>query len=387
MPAELLRGRGDSLTSNEPSFFPSKTHSEAADILIRAVTHVAVSALLIGEIGTGKTTLCKRLKDEFNFITIYINDPFVTPILLVQRIFKELGVSVGNRSLPELIEMLKKDLGPLNKTGQTVVLLIDDAHALSLPVLELISFLSADHQLLRVILTGQPVLVTILQHPRLSSLNQRLGIRYHLRRMDRADTFGYVFHRLADFGSSDRSLFSRGALNIIWRASGGTPRLINHLCDRALFETHPGKRREIGKWALTKVAKDPLYRPLLGFPPKCGLTTRSALVGLALVCFFCLSLSLSRFDFHRMFSSHILSRAAGFIERLDRGQTIPFSKERRTFVRLPVSLSMNDEAAPRQVLISALGSMEPPHTVQLGGRPERLPSSLSTPGTTNPTPL
>ena len=138
---------------------------------------------------------------------------------------------------------------------------------------------------------------------------------------------------------------------------------------------------------MKKVTKDPLYRPLLGFPPKCWLTTRSALVGLALVCFFCLSLSLSRFDFHRMFFSHISSRAAGFIERLDRGQTIPFSKERRTFVRLPVSLSMNDEAAPRQVLISALGSMEPPHTVQLGGRPERLPSSLSTPGTTNPTPL
>jgi len=80
MPAELLRGRGDSLTSNEPSFFPSKTHSEAADILIRAVTHVAVSALLIGEIGTGKTTVCQRLTPIFarQQAVIGVSDFFLT---------------------------------------------------------------------------------------------------------------------------------------------------------------------------------------------------------------------------------------------------------------------------------------------------------------------
>ncbi|MGE5312129.1 MAG: AAA family ATPase, partial [Nitrospirota bacterium] len=157
MDAELLRGKGVSFTSNEPSFFPSKTHSEAVDILLHAVSHVAVSALLIGEIGTGKTLVCRRLQEKSDFISIYINDPFMTEMVLVQRTLRELGVSVGDRSLPELIEMLKKHLVSLNTRGQTVVLLIDDAHALNLAVLELIAFLSAEHQLVRVIFAGQPL--------------------------------------------------------------------------------------------------------------------------------------------------------------------------------------------------------------------------------------
>jgi hypothetical protein len=115
-----------------------------------------------------------------------------------------------------------------------------------------------------VVLVGQSELLEILNHPQLASLNQRIGVRYQLKGLDRDDTCRYVLHRLKKAGCTIDALFTHGALDGVWRASGGRPRLINLLCERALVETYRRGKKRISRRDVGAVVGDPLHRTLFG---------------------------------------------------------------------------------------------------------------------------
>jgi len=172
-------------------------------------------------------------------------------------------------------------------------------------------------------LAGQPLLLDTLKQPRLQSLNQRIGLRYHLARMDRADTVDYICHRLAKAGCTNQSLFSTGALDTIWKKSHGTPRLINQLSERALNEAYRRGKKGVGRRQVNRVADAPLYQPLFAARTK-HWSMRTAFAGTAMALFVGVSFGLWYFGL----GSKYLPIMTGKINQV--------TAERRTLIKKPI---------------------------------------------------
>jgi general secretion pathway protein A len=206
---------------------------------------------LTGEIGTGKTTVCRALLDQLpsEVDVAMIFTPRLTAVELLAAVGQELHVEVpaGTTSVKQLVDALSKKLLDAHARGRRTVVIIDEAQNLSTAVLEELRLLTnietTREKLLQVILIGQPELAELLQRPELRQLGQRVTARYHLRPFGFAETKGYVAHRLEVAGQREM-LFTRPALWLVHRRSGGVPRLINNICDRALLGAFAkGKRR------------------------------------------------------------------------------------------------------------------------------------------------
>ena len=241
--------------------------------------------LLLGEVGTGKTNMCYHLHNHEGYSSAYLNYPFLTENEFLESVNKELGVPVGDGSRRRNRAELQDYLLQQQNKGNPVVIIVDEAHRLGIPILDEILILSnlqvADGHLLQIILAGQPLLLNTLKQPRLQSLNQRIGLRYHLARMDRANTIDYICHRLAKAGCTNQSLFSPGAMDTIWEKSLGTPRLINQLSERALNEAYRRGKKGVGRRQVNRVADDPLYQPLFTARAK-QWSTRTAFASTAM---------------------------------------------------------------------------------------------------------
>lgn len=253
----------------DPAFFySSKNHRKVLATLSQAIHDRSGLILLTGEIGTGKTTICHNIAGLAGLDSCYLYNPLVTELEFLTKINSDLGIFSESSSGNELLDALRGHLERQCDAGRVVVIFVDEAHRLGVGLLEQILILSnlqrSEAQLLQIVLSGQPELLGMLRHPRLASLNQRIGVRCHLWGMNRSDTFRYINHRLDKAGCTIHPVFTPGSLEAIWRASRGTPRLINQLCDRALAEAyHRGKKR-IGSTEVHRVSKDPLYRSLYG---------------------------------------------------------------------------------------------------------------------------
>jgi outer membrane protein OmpA-like peptidoglycan-associated protein len=203
----------------------------------------------------------------------------------LESVNKELGIPVGDGSRRRNRAELQDYLLRQHNKGNPVVIIVDEAHRLGIPILDEILILSnlqvADAHLLQIILAGQPLLLNKLKQPRLQSLNQRIGLRYNLARMDRANTIDYICHRLAKAGCTNQSLFSPGALDAIWEKSLGTPRLINQLSERALNEAYRRGKKGVGRRQVNRVADNPLYQPLFAARAK-HWSMRTAFAGTAM---------------------------------------------------------------------------------------------------------
>jgi general secretion pathway protein A len=197
--------------------------------------------VLTGDIGTGKTTLCRALlgRVDSRVKTAVIFNSFLTEEELLESILQDLGLATKGRSRKKLIDELNKFLLSQLSEGNHVALIIDEAQNLSVPVLEQIRMLSnletEKEKMLQIILLGQLELVEKLQSPELKQLNQRVAIRYRLLPLTRAEMEGYIYQRLLVAGAQGNVTFSTPALNEIYEFSKGIPRLINLLCDRALL--------------------------------------------------------------------------------------------------------------------------------------------------------
>ncbi|MFZ7127479.1 MAG: AAA family ATPase [Desulfobacterales bacterium] len=231
-----------SLTPDPDFLFMSRDHRDALAHLLFGIRESSGFVQLTGEVGTGKTTLCRYLLGrvpEGVDVALILN-PRQTASELLSSICDELkiGYPEGCRSIKLLVDRLNRYLLKRHAEGRRTVLIIDEAQNLAPEVLEQIRLLTnletATTKLLQVLLIGQPELRAVMRRPDLRQLSQRIIGRYHLTPLSRDETAAYVRHRLRVAGCA-ADLFTRGAHRAIYRRSGGIPRLVNVLCDRALL--------------------------------------------------------------------------------------------------------------------------------------------------------
>jgi general secretion pathway protein A len=225
----------------DPRFlFMSDQHREAYDHVLFGVRERKGFVQLTGEVGAGKTTLCRAVLEELGpgYVTALVLNPCLTADQLLRTILRELRLpDEGDRVA--CLETLNRFLLEQLSAGADVVLLIDEAQDLSAENLEqvrLLSNLETDQRkLLQIVLIGQPELRDKLNDPTLRQLRQRITVRYHLTPLSRREIERYIGHRLQVAGGNGRPDFTRLAMSAIHRYSGGVPRLINAVCDKALL--------------------------------------------------------------------------------------------------------------------------------------------------------
>ena len=227
----------------DPRFvYMSERHREALGHLLYGLVEGGGFVQLTGEVGTGKTTICRTLLCQLpdNVDVALIFNPKLTAPELLQSICEELRIALPENlvSTKALVDLLYAYLLEANGTGRRTVLIIDEAQNLSSDVLEQVRLLTNletnDNKLLQVFLIGQPELRELLARDDLRQLAQRVTARYHLEPLTRAETVQYIYHRLSVVGCR-RRLFTPWALRRVYRYTGGVPRLVNSLCDRALL--------------------------------------------------------------------------------------------------------------------------------------------------------
>ena len=239
-----------SLTPDPKYLYRSPSHAGAFELLQYAIRRREGFVVITGDIGTGKTTLCRALLEEIDrtTYTALVLNPFLSEEDLIKRILQDFGVvsreeikggAFRHATKQELIDALYDFLLGLVPLKASAVLIIDEAQNLPLSVLEQIRILSNletdKEKLLQIILVGQLNLQTLLRSPELRQLDQRVSIRYQLEPLDRDGVSGYVAHRLAIAGGSGSVGFTTRALDTVHRLTNGIPRLINLVCDRALL--------------------------------------------------------------------------------------------------------------------------------------------------------
>jgi general secretion pathway protein A len=259
------------ITPNPRFLFMSTQHREAFAHLIYAVESRAGFIELTGEVGTGKTTLLRtflnRLDSEGHRTALIFN-PCLSSLELLTSINREFGLPWENGSRMELLQELNGFLLAQKAAGRSVVLVMDEAQNLSAEVLEqlrLISNLETEtDKLIQIVLSGQPELLAILARDELRQLNQRITVRYHLLPMGYDSTRRYIDHRMELAGRFRAAEFTSAALKRIFRFSGGVPRLVNIVCDRALLIGYSEEERVISGAMVAQAVSELLGRAPYG---------------------------------------------------------------------------------------------------------------------------
>ncbi|HVE55030.1 MAG TPA: AAA family ATPase [Ramlibacter sp.] len=268
--------------------FMSGQHREALAHLLYGVQGGGGFVLLTGEIGTGKTTVCRSFLEQVpaHCNLAYIFNPKLTVLELLETVCHEFGVGVAPPA--QRAATVKDYLDPLNAfllrshaQGRNNVLVIDEAQNLSADVLEQLRLLTnletSERKLLQIILIGQPELRDMLARPELEQLAQRVIARYHLGALSEAESAEYVRHRMEVSGLQRPLPFDRAALRNVHRATGGVPRRINLLCDRALLGAYANGDGQVTRGIVRKAATEVFPR----VPVAARAWPRTALAGLA----------------------------------------------------------------------------------------------------------
>jgi general secretion pathway protein A len=249
-----------SLTPDPKYLYRSESHANAFDLLQYAIRRREGFVVVTGDIGTGKTTLCRALLEQIDrtTFTALLLDPFLSEEDLLKRVLLDFGVisreeikagALTGVTKHELVDALYDFLLGLIPLQASAVLIIDEAQNLPVHILEQIRILSNletdKEKLLQIVLVGQLNLQTLLRLPRMRQLDQRVSIRYELKPLDAEAAAAYVAHRLMIAGGSASVSFSAKALQDVHRLSGGIPRLINLICDRALLAGYSCREHRI----------------------------------------------------------------------------------------------------------------------------------------------
>lgn len=255
-----------SITPDPAFLYLSAHHREALGHLLYGTGEHGGFVQLTGEVGTGKTTLIRALlaQDIEDVDIALCLNPRLTATEFVAAICDELGIEYPREaSLKTLVDVLNAHLLETHAAGRRTVVILDEAQNLSREVLEQVRLLTNlethKHKLLRIILVGQPELAEQLQRPDLRQLAQRITARYHLHSLDRRETRAYIRHRLERV-SGDPHLFTSAACAAVYRRSGGVPRLINIVCERALMGGYSRDRRRIDAATVRRAARETLPR-------------------------------------------------------------------------------------------------------------------------------
>jgi len=263
--------------------YMSTGHREALAHLLYGVKSDGGFVLLTGEVGTGKTTVCRCLLEQIPEDTsvAFIINPKVTATELLASICDELEISIARdeTSIKTLVDAINHYLLEANRDGRRVLLIIDEAQNLAPEVLEQVRLLTNletnRRKLLQIILLGQPELNDLLDRPELRQLSQRITARYHLAPLNRAETRAYIKHRLRVGGDSDNP-FPDLLLTTIHRVSHGIPRLVNVICDRCLLGAYANDRKKVTSAILNQAVKEVMAKKLLIRPLTLALTAIAA---------------------------------------------------------------------------------------------------------------
>jgi len=235
--------------SPDPQFlYLSKQHARAKAYMESTIWFTDGFVVITGEIGSGKTTLVESFLKEVpaDVVVAQINQTQVSAIDFLQAVLVQFGFSPFKMRKGELISTLNNFLIEQYAAGRKVLLIVDEAQNLSMRVLEEIRMLSGvettKEKVLRIILAGQPELNHKLDDPALEQLAQRVRLRFHLQNLTEAETRSYIQHRLDVAGAGDRELFTPDTFPVIFRYSGGVPRLVNTLCDTAMMAAYAAER-------------------------------------------------------------------------------------------------------------------------------------------------
>lgn len=250
----------------DPKFlYLSGKHREAIDLMGFGVSGRKGFMLMTGEVGTGKTTLCRALLEKLPEATesALILNPVVSDHELLKTITADFGLSVLEDTVKAHLDALNGFLLRTSASGGNAVVIIDEAQNLSPSTLEMVRLLSnletEKEKLLQIILAGQPELKTKLAMPGLRQLNQRIIVRHNLDPLDHAETGEYINNRLKVAGGADSVGFTVEAVSIIHEKTGGIPRMINIVCDRALTAAFVEERRCVDA-SIARKAVDELER-------------------------------------------------------------------------------------------------------------------------------
>jgi general secretion pathway protein A len=290
-----LQEKPFAITPDPRYLYLSERHAEALAHLLYGINEAGGFIQLTGEVGTGKTTVIRSLLEQLpgHADVALILNPRVTPAEFLLTICEELHVPVpepGRGSTKVLMDLLGRHLLDTHARGRRVVLIVDEAQNLSTQTLEQVRLLTnletATTKLLQIILIGQPELRELLDKPELRQLAQRITGRYHLNPLSAEESAAYVKHRMRVAGAT-AEVFTPAALREIHRLSGGVPRIINVVCDRALLGAFTQEDHRVGgalvRQAASEVYGRPVPAPWLKWGTAAAVAAAVALVAVGLV--------------------------------------------------------------------------------------------------------
>ncbi len=258
-----LTERPFGITPDTSFVYSATAHQEALNTLLIGLGSGEGFIKITGEVGTGKTLLCRRflttLGDEY--FTLYLPNPSIGPMQLLLAVAEELGLVLNaSESQFQLIKHINRRLLDLSRQGRIVVCCVDEAQAAPLESLEALRLLSnletEKHKLIHIVLFGQPELDQNLANPSVRQLLQRIAFHYHLSGLRRDEFEHYLHHRLTVAGYQGGPLFSRAAANDLYRYSRGIPRLVNILANKSLLATFGEGRRMVQTRHVQAAARD-----------------------------------------------------------------------------------------------------------------------------------
>lgn len=248
-------------------FFESDSFKDALNVLLIAIRSGEGFVKVTGEVGTGKTMLCRKLLNclEDEYVTVFIPNPFLTPSLLRMAIADELGVEYSmdmsnDITSYRLMSDITKQLMEYNKKGKQVIVCLDEVQAMPVETLEALRLFSnietEKSKLLQIVLFGQPELDDRLNKKCNRQLKQRISFSYRLEPVDRKCISGYINHRLHTAGYSGGELFTKKAIDKIHKSSMGVPRLVNTLCNKSLILAFGQGSNDVGHKHIKQAISD-----------------------------------------------------------------------------------------------------------------------------------
>lgn len=252
-----------SIAANPRFLYMSARHREALALLLYGIRSDSGFVMLTGEVGTGKTTVCRCLMEQLpeQSNVAFILNPKVTVIELLSSICDEFGIDYEHTrpSVKTFVDVINRYLLEQHAIGRNTVVIIDEAQNLSVDVLEQLRLLTNletnERKLVRIILLGQPELETMLARPELKQVEQRITSRYTLQALDRSEIQAYVSHRLAVAGCR-KPVFSAQAINRVYAQTRGIPRLINIVCDRSLLGAYVKSQNKVSPGTVNQAIKE-----------------------------------------------------------------------------------------------------------------------------------
>ena len=265
-----LQEKPFSISPDPRYLYMSAHHREALAHLLYGISSDGCLILLTGDVGTGKTTVCKSLLEQLpeNTRVAIIVNPKLNVKELLQTICEELQIDFDTTidSIKHYIDAITGALLQSHAEGKTTLLIIDEAQNLDMEVLEQLRLLTnletETSKLLKIILIGQSELQKKLESPEVAQINQRITSRYHLSPLNEPDAHQFIRHRLVVAGGGRMEFFSERALRLVYRISGGIPRLINILCDRALLGAYVEEVNQVSERIVGKAAKEVLGKDI-----------------------------------------------------------------------------------------------------------------------------